>query len=477
MAFPVRISTQNRADVGLQMGPWSLGGALYEFVLDATPTKICIAKSTDGGVTWASPDIANAPALLTNPRYSVTQFGTTIRIVYGDNLGGGGGSNLGTMHAIDFDTLTDTYGAPSDSLIGWGPGGIADPAPSIVAVSLSTSVTRIVFINFTTISTSQLQFVDFDGVSWGTPIDITAIAVSTKVQPQTAVVDASDMIHLPYNEEVVATQSLRYASIAAGGSANGGQLIFTPFNEGFTGTINISGSNLALPVVTPTSPGGQLNILRLWLGTPYAGGAPAWSSVSPDSNTYSATFAYQFLPCTLPFGSTLLLAWSVFDFFNPTANAQVWYAGSTDDGATWGSPVLVYDCALNPPSWAGIGATDEMSFNIISGSIFFTGNIDSEGTATLADIEPGATVSCGNPPIGTVGQPYSHRFPATGLEPFTFTILGPLPDGLGLNSLTGELSGIPTQKGSFPITIHVTDANGAEAEEDCTLTMRSRCLL
>lgn len=473
MAFPVRISTQNRADVGLQMGPWALGGALYVFVLNASPIKICVSKSIDGGVTWTFPDIANSPAALTNPRYSVTQFGTTIRIIYGDNLGGGGGQNTGTMHAIDFDTATDTYGAVSDSGIGWDAPGIADPAPSIVALTLSTLTTRVIYVNHTTLFTSQLRYVDYDGAVWGTPADITAITASTLVQPATAVVDSSDMIHLAYVFEspVGPNQSLRYASITLGGSVNAGQLILTPF-EGFTGTLSISGSNLVLPVVDQIT-----TTLKAWLGSSFAGGAPTWTSVSPDTNTYSADAGYTYLPCTLAYDSTtLFLVWSVFDFFSPFANTQVWYGTSTDDGATWSAPILAYDLALNPPGWTSAGAIDELSFNRINGTILLTGNIHNAGTATLAEIAPSATVSCGNPPTGTVGRPYAHTFPATGAEPFFFTIIG-LPDGLALNSATGEITGIPTAKGTSLLTVQVTDANDEEGETECAITIRSRCLL
>ena len=45
--------------------------------------------------------------------------------------------------------------------------------------------------------------------------------------------------------------------------------------------------------------------------------------------------------------------------------------------------------------------------------------------------------------------------------PYTYTVTsGTLPAGLGLNPLTGILSGIPTETGTFAITVTAIDANG-----------------
>ncbi len=58
-------------------------------------------------------------------------------------------------------------------------------------------------------------------------------------------------------------------------------------------------------------------------------------------------------------------------------------------------------------------------------------------------------------------EPYSYQFEATGgKKPYTWSIIsGSLPTGLTLNSALGIISGTPTDDGSFPYTLQVSDAS------------------
>src|SRR5207302_7335828 len=73
------------------------------------------------------------------------------------------------------------------------------------------------------------------------------------------------------------------------------------------------------------------------------------------------------------------------------------------------------------------------------------------------------TITVNNPATntGTVNVPFSQSFTApAAIGAKTFTInSGTLPAGITL-SAAGVLSGTPTQTGSFPITVKVTDGNG-----------------
>ncbi|MCH7590452.1 hypothetical protein IIB34_05380, partial [PVC group bacterium] len=76
-------------------------------------------------------------------------------------------------------------------------------------------------------------------------------------------------------------------------------------------------------------------------------------------------------------------------------------------------------------------------------------------------------------PSGNIDQNYSELLSASGgFMPYQWQVSqGILPTGLVLDSLTGEIAGIPTQGGIFPLTLLVEDASFQAAERDVTLTI------
>ncbi len=88
---------------------------------------------------------------------------------------------------------------------------------------------------------------------------------------------------------------------------------------------------------------------------------------------------------------------------------------------------------------------------------------------------PAITLSpaAGALPAGTANKAYSQTFTQSGgLTPVTFSLsAGQLPAGLTLDPSTGVLSGTPTQSGTFPFTVKVTDANGCEGSAAYTLVI------
>ncbi|HID92515.1 MAG TPA: hypothetical protein EYP60_00330 [bacterium (Candidatus Stahlbacteria)] len=74
---------------------------------------------------------------------------------------------------------------------------------------------------------------------------------------------------------------------------------------------------------------------------------------------------------------------------------------------------------------------------------------------------PGLIITTDSLPDGWVCLPYSATLTAAGgTTPYTWSIaLGSLPPGLTLNSLTGVISGTPTQEGAFYFTARVIDSS------------------
>lgn len=100
------------------------------------------------------------------------------------------------------------------------------------------------------------------------------------------------------------------------------------------------------------------------------------------------------------------------------------------------------------------------------------GNAGYDFQAGLAIYLITLAISCGSPPDGSVGVPYSHQMPITGgLGPFTVVILaGSLPPGLNIDN-TALITGIPTTPGFFPFGVQITDSVSGTAHTVCFITI------
>ncbi len=122
------------------------------------------------------------------------------------------------------------------------------------------------------------------------------------------------------------------------------------------------------------------------------------------------------------------------------------------------------------------GSTPTTSSTVYSNPISIASNTtlnffakDNAGNSSPVSTETYVFGSISSPPLaitttslasGTLGIPYSETLAATGgIPPYTWSVIsGSLPDGLSLNSVTGELSGTPSTSGAFNFTAQVTDA-------------------
>ena len=72
-------------------------------------------------------------------------------------------------------------------------------------------------------------------------------------------------------------------------------------------------------------------------------------------------------------------------------------------------------------------------------------------------------ITSGPPPDGSVSAAYSHTVAAVGAPTITYAIVdGALPDGLTLDPATGEISGTPTEAGTFTFSVRATNDYGSD---------------
>jgi hypothetical protein len=153
----------------------------------------------------------------------------------------------------------------------------------------------------------------------------------------------------------------------------------------------------------------------------------------PENNTYAAS-PHPFL-ITLP-ASTL-----------PSSDVSR-ESGSLPPGLSLNSGTAGI---VGTPSAQGLFAF-VLKFNI-SGTVF--------GIPYVWQIVAPLAVSQVSLPAGQVGVPYSGGLTATGGEPpYTWSILQyALPPGLSINASTGQITGTPTQAGTFQVRFAVTDSD------------------
>ncbi|WP_175634074.1 beta strand repeat-containing protein [Pedobacter ghigonis] len=183
-----------------------------------------------------------------------------------------------------------------------------------------------------------------------------------------------------------------------------------------------------------------------------------------------------------------------------TVNPAIVFAGTTLTNATIASayskqlPVATggtagYTYALAAGSTLPAGLTLSPS-GLVSGTPTATGNptfdvvvTDSKNctaTATFAlTVTPALALAPGALPNGVTGTAYTtNGIPAAtgGTGPYTYSAAG-VPPGLTFNPATREITGTPTQTGTFTIPVTVTDANGNTITSSYTLKVTDPLVL
>lgn len=214
----------------------------------------------------------------------------------------------------------------------------------------------------------------------------------------------------------------------------------------------------AVPAGVTLSPTGVLS------GTPSATGAYAFTVTATDSSSgsgpYTGSRAYSGTvqqdtpvigPATLPAGT----AGAVYaQSFTVTGGAGAPYTFAIVSGA------LPSGVALNTSTGQISGTPTAVGSFALTVQVTDAGAFTGQRAYTITIAPPVLAIA---PSSATLNSPYGSAFSQTfsasgGTGPYAYSLSGALPSGLTFTAATGVLSGTPTQTGTFPITVSVTDA-------------------
>lgn len=205
-------------------------------------------------------------------------------------------------------------------------------------------------------------------------------------------------------------------------------------------------------------------------GTPSAAGTATFTAKVADSGGATATKAF-----TITIVSALTVTTA-----SPLPSGELGIAYSQTLAATGGAPPYTWSASvgtlpngLSLSAGGLIGGTPNLA-----GTFTFTATVTDSASATasqaftLTIAGPLGISTLGTLNGGSIGSSYSANLVATGgLSPYSWKVTsGNLPNGLTLSS-SGSITGSPTATGTFLFTAQVTDAAGATAIRQFTISI------
>lgn len=139
-----------------------------------------------------------------------------------------------------------------------------------------------------------------------------------------------------------------------------------------------------------------------------------------------------------------------------TGNGPFWAQNSNKEGDSLGGYLQVHN-------WQSIMTGAQAGY--VCQCLLINGTWD----VTLGPCAPGCatagTITIANPPVGTVGNAYTHTVSNSGLSTFTAS---ELPEGLSMDA-SGEITGTPQESGTFYVELTGTSPT-IPSGGTCTLT-------